>query len=892
MSLVAGQKLGPYEIIKKAGAGGMGEIYKANDPRLNRTVAIKVLPSNIAGNPELKERFEREAKAISSLNHAHICTLYDIGNENGIDYLVMEFLEGETLSERLSRGPIPYEEMLQLSIQIASGLDAAHHQGLIHRDLKPSNIMITGEGAKLLDFGLAKLQLSQSDPNISAITQTTPLTGANTVLGTMQYMAPEQLEGKGADVRSDIFAFGAIMYEMSTGKRAFQGSSNATLIASIISQEPISISAVIPATPPLFERLVKKCLSKEPRKRWQSVSDLSDELRWISQGGSQIGLPAQVAAKRRFRFDLARAIGAVAILSTALFAYLFYVQKTKPVPVIMSTILPDTGSELATYASGSVILSPTADRIAFTAVDTLDNQVKLWVRSLNSIAAVPLRGTENVYFPFWSPDGEYLAFFANGKLKKVLSTGGPVLTVCDASQGRSGDWNKDDTIVFTPDYRGPLFMVPAAGGEPVQLTKLDSAKNDYTHRYARFLPDGDHFLFFNRKDANSGGEKDDICVSSISDPKIEHLLFAKSNAVYANGQLLFMRDDILMSQQFDASSLELTGNARYLAEDVSYDKSFSRGVFDASDNGHLIYRKGLVNSGSQIMIYDVEKNTKDTVGEMDEYGSYALSHDNRYLAYQLDDRQTTYSDIWIYDLERSIKRRFTFASENDWGPYWSPNDSQLVFGSLRDGMMAIYLQDVYTSAPPKQIVAADSSQTSEMGPGGFSSDGRYVVYGERDVQTNWDIKLYRTDDNEGFADSLYLRTEFVEGASKISPDSRWLAYLSNESGRVEIYVSTFPRHSAKWQVSNNGGIFPRWSPDGKRIYYKGLDGVVYVADVNGSKANFEVGKVQPFQKVGNGPWPLFDLFNDEKRLLVIENATRTGIDEMILVVNWPEQIKK
>ena len=892
MSLAAGHKLGPYEIIEKAGAGGMGEVYKANDPRLNRTVAIKVLPANIAGNPELKERFEREAKAISSLNHAHICTLYDIGKENGIDYLVMEFLEGETLAARLSRGPIPYEEMLQISIQIASGLDAAHHQGLIHRDLKPGNIMLTGEGAKLLDFGLAKLQLNQADKNISVITQTTPLTGANTILGTMQYMAPEQLEGKEADIRSDIFSFGAIMYEMVTGRRAFEGSSNATLIASIIGQEPISIAAVIPTTPPLFERLVKKCLSKEPRRRWQSVSDLSDELRWISQGGSQIGLPAQIAAKRKFKFDLARAIGALTIASTLVFAYLFYAEKSKPEPVVKSTILPDRGSELGTYASGSLVLSPTADRIAFVATDTLDKQIKLWVRSLNTITAIPLKGTENASFPFWSHDGEYLAFFANRKLKKILSTGGPVLTICDASQGRSGDWNRDDIIVFTPDYEGPLFMVPAAGGEPVQLTELDSLQNDYTHRYARFLPDGDHFLFFNRRESNSGGEKDDICISSISNPTITHLLFAKSNPVYANGQLLFMRDDILMSQQFDASALELKGNARPLAEEVTYDKPFSRGVFDASDNGCLIYRKGQVNSGSQMVIYDIGSNVKDTVGEMEEYNSYNLSHDNRYVAFESEDRQTSQADIWIYDLERSIKRRFTFASENDWGPIWSPNDSQIAFGSLRDGIMAIYVKDVYTSEAPQRILEADQSQIAAIGPGEFSADGKYLFLHELSAKTGWDIRLHRTDSNEGFADSIYLRTEFNEGAPRVSPDGRWTAYISDESGKFEIYVSTFPRHSAKWQVSNNGGVFPRWSPDGKRIYYKGLDGIVHVADVNGSGTSFEVGKVRPVQKIGDGPWPLFNIFKDEKRLLVVEDAVRTQIDEMILIQNWPGQIKQ
>jgi hypothetical protein len=435
-------------------------------------------------------------------------------------------------------------------------------------------------------------------------------------------------------------------------------------------------------------------------------------------------------------------------------------------------------------------------------------------------------------------------------------------------------------------------MVPATGGEAIPLTTLDSSQNDFTHRYPRFLPDGDHFLFFNRKESNSGGEKDAICISSISNPTIEHLLFAKSNPVYANGQLLFMRDDILMSQQFDASGLELKGSARPLAEDVSYDKPFSRGVFDASDNGSLIYRKGLVSSGSQMVIYDMERNVKDTIGEMDEYRGYDLSHDNRYVAFEAEDPQTAQSDIWIYDLERSIKRRFTFSSENDWGPRWSPNDSQIVFGSARDDMMALYIQDVYSTEALQQIVARDLAQGGVLTPGDITADGQYQVIHEQNAQTTWDIKLLRRDNSEGFADSIYLKTEFIEAAARVSPDGRWMAYSSNESGSIEVYVSTFPVHSAKWQISNNGGAFPKWSSDSKRIYYKDFDGMINVVEVDGSGASFNVGRLKPLQKVGDGPFPWFQIFRDEKRFLVVENAIQNQIDEMILVQNWPGQIKK
>jgi serine/threonine protein kinase len=892
VSLSVGQKLGPYEVIEKAGAGGMGEIYKANDPRLNRTVAIKVLPSNIAGSPELRERFEREAKAISSLNHAHICTLYDIGNENGVDYLVMEFLEGETLSERLTKGPIPYEEVLKISIEIASGLDAAHHQGLIHRDLKPGNIMLTQEGAKLLDFGLAKLQLNQTDQNISAITQTTPLTGANTILGTMQYMAPEQLEGKEADVRSDVFAFGAIMYEMATGKRAFEGSSNATLIASIIGQEPMSISAVIPTTPPLFERLVKKCLSKEPRKRWQSVSDLSDELRWISQGGSQIGLPAHVAAKRKFKFDLARVIGALTILSTLAFAYLYYAEKTKPQPpkpVLKTTILPDKGSELGNFAGGDVSISPLGDKVAFVAKDSLDNNYKLWVRSLNALAAIPLKGTNDATFPIWSHDGEYLAFFMDGKLKKILSTGGPVLTICDAANGRPGDWNKDDIILFTPDFKGPIYSVSASGGEPAQLTSLDTANGDFTHRYARFLPDNDHFVFFNRKESNSGGEKDAICLSSLSDTSITHLFYAKSNADFANGNLLFMRDNILMSHGFDPDMVEFIGNARPIAEDVSFDKGFSRGVFTVSRNGHLFYRKGEVNNGSYLKKYTIENQDVDTLTEMVEFNSFSLSHDNRYVAAEVEDPQTSESDIWIYDLQRSINRRFTFSSESDWFPFWSPNDSQIVFVSSRNDFTGIYIKDTYGTQPPTLIDSTDSNFLIWD----WTLNNKYIVYSEFEPSSQLSIKIYSVDNPNHFNDSIYLDTEFNEGACRVSPDGRWIAYTSNESGKFQVYVSTFPTHTVKWQVSSANGIFPKWSKDGKKIYFIDLDNMVYLAEVDGGGSSFEVGKVKPLRKINQFvAAPGFEIFDDLEHLLTIESEDQSEIDEMIHVLNWYEELNK
>jgi len=481
MTLEKGHKLGPYEVESPIGAGGMGEVYRAKDTRLDRTVAIKILPAKIADNPEFKERFDREAKAISSLNHANICTLYDIGQENGIDYLVMEFLEGETLSERLSRGPIPYDEMIQIAVQIASGLDSAHLQGLIHRDLKPGNVMLTSEGTKLLDFGLAKAQFNGGAVEGTAITQTTPLTGANTILGTMQYMAPEQLEGKEADARSDIFAFGAVMYEMLTGKKAFEGTSSATLIAAIIERDPVSISVIMPMTPPLFERLVKKCLSKDPRKRWQSASDLSDELRWISQAGSQVGLPVHLAARRKFKFDLARVVGAVAIACTIILAYLFFMEKTKPpqeMAVARYTVNIKQGLSNVFWPR----ISPDGKSVAFHADDSLGTN-RIWIRPINSLEAYPLLNTENARRFFWSPDGTHVAFFVGKQLKRIPISGGQTQLICQGSNGYDGCWSTSDLIIFDGGTSDTMKIVPAGGGIPKPATLVDTTSGEFTYAW-------------------------------------------------------------------------------------------------------------------------------------------------------------------------------------------------------------------------------------------------------------------------------------------------------------------------------------------------------------------------------------------------------------------------
>ncbi|MCH5375871.1 MAG: protein kinase, partial [Planctomycetes bacterium] len=551
-------------------------------------------------------------------------------------------------------------------------------------------------------------------------------TGAGTIVGTLQYMAPEQLEGSEADARSDVFAFGALLYEMVTGQRAFEGKSHASLIASIMGTTPPPVSQVKPLTPPGLDRLIKKCLEKDPDDRWQSARDLADELRWIAQSGSQAGIPAPLSAKRRLRVRLAWGIAMVAIVAASALGYLYAQRILAPVPVVRSEISVSEGVTLDGLAGGAVALSPDGSRLTFTAFDTARSTASLlFVRALNSTVALPLEGTDDADLPFWSPDGKQIAFFSEGKLKRILASGGPALTICDAPRGRGGTWNENDVIVFAPEQEGPLFRVAAAGGEARPLTKLDSAQQDWTHRWPVFLPDNDHFLFFVRTVSASGSERDAICLSSLSEPdKIERLINAKSDMAYADGQILFMRDEILMAQPFDAGGLELTGDAVPIAEKVSYSKTFSHGIFSVDRVGNLLYRQGDVVRGSHLYIYSAEGEVIDSIGTTESWGSFDLSHAEDRLAITIQDEATNNMDIWIHDMNRRLRTRFTFGEGEDLAPLWSPDDTRIVWRSIRNGIGGLYTKRTDIADTARLIVAVEGN----FWPWQITPDGRDVLY--------------------------------------------------------------------------------------------------------------------------------------------------------------------
>lgn len=890
MALETGSRLGPYEIEGVAGAGGMGEVYRARDTRLDRTVAIKVLPTGSSGNADLRQRFEREAKAVSSLNHPNICVLYDVGHEDGTDYLVMEYLEGESLAARLEKGPLPAAEFFRIAVQIADALDRAHRQGLVHRDLKPGNIMLTKSGAKLLDFGLARFTSSGDVvQGVTGVTRTTPLTGEGTILGTLHYMPPEQLEGKEADSRSDIFAFGCVLYEMATGKRAFDGKSQASLIAAIMGKEPAPVSTVSAVAPPALDRIVSRCLAKDPDDRWQTARDLMHELQWLTSGSSQITQSVPVTAARKSRSSWGWWAAGL-ILVGALALQLVQGLSPKPVlPVLKSSVLPPEEAKFSVQLGGSFALSPDGGIIAYTANDTADGNTRLWVRPMESMVSLPLPGTDGAYYPFWSADSRYVAFFAGRELKKILATGGPVVTICQAPQGRGGTWNADNVILFCPDFMDVLYRVAAAGGTPVAVTVRDSSVHDFTHRWPSFLPDGNHFLYFARTGGDGGGDADALCVGSLDGKVYKRLFKAKTQVFFADGRIVFANENNLMAQPFDPNSLNLLGDAVPIAEDVSYDAALSRSYFSVSQNGRLLYQTGAIEAGSTLLVMNREGKPVDSIGLADRFESPRWSPDGKQLAVDIVDASTNSMDIWLYDTERGIRTRFTFDPDDDYSPVWSPDGSQIAFVGDRGGQSQIFIKNISGMEEPRPTAAKISS--GRMFLDQWSPDGQYLAYVQEGMTGAVDIWILPTSgETEPYP---FIHSSFLETEPAVSPDGRWIAYMSDESGKEEVYVASFPKLSAKYQVSIDEGDRPVWRKDGRELYYTDNNDHLMVAQVDGSGEAFRVGRVEPlFEVRPKRPGKIYDASADGQRFVVNTRPKADLMSTLTLVVNWPEELRQ
>jgi Tol biopolymer transport system component/aminoglycoside phosphotransferase (APT) family kinase protein len=867
----------------------MGEVYRARDTRLDRVVAIKVLPAH-AATDERRQRFEREARAISALNHPHICVLHDVGQHDGSDFLVMEYLEGESLADRLRRGALPLDQALRFGMEIADALDKAHRHGIVHRDLKPGNVMLAKSGAKLLDFGLAKLRAPEmavaAGPELSAYpTGDKPLTAEGSLVGTFQYMAPEQLEGREPDGRADIFALGALLYEMATGERAFKGSSQASLIAAILAAEPAPISRLRPLAPPALDRVVATCLAKDPDDRWQSAHDLGKELKWIHEADSAGGpTPAVAPARRHERIAWTAAVMAAGLLGFVLSAR----RGAAPAPTrtIRATLPPPSRTTLGLPDSLSIpALSPDGGRVAFVARSE-DGRDHVWVRPLDGEPRV-LAGTEGAVYPFWSADSRSIGFFADGKLKKVDSNGGPPEVLCDAAAGRGGTWNRDGVIVFSGQPGLGLSQVSAAGGAPTPVTRIDAARHETSHRWPSFLPDGRHFLY-SALVAVTPTQSDGVYLAELGSDRVRRVVEARSNAVYAEpGYLLFARDGALVAQPFDVDSGRLTGDAVALADQVLTFPAVAAASFSVSDAGQLAYLAGTPDEKAQILWSDrtgAQGPTGIPTGSID---SPRLSRDGRRIAYRVEDRQGR-GDIWIYDLARRLASRFTFDSANDFGPVWSPDDSHIAFSSNRATGGDVYVKASSGDGAEQLVFSSPDRKTVTQ----WGGDGRRLLFGAFALgATRADIWSLSLPDSRPTA---VVQTQFMEGGGQISPDGRWLAYHTNESGRMEVYVQPFPGPGPKWRVSRDGGQFARWRGDGKEIFFVAGDRTLMAAEVAPETA-FGAGDPRALFSLRPRPRTLdypYDVSADGRRFLVNVTSSDEFASAITLVVDWAAGLKR
>jgi serine/threonine protein kinase/roadblock/LC7 domain-containing protein len=883
MALTSGTKLGPYEILSPLGAGGMGEVYRARDTRLDRSVAVKILPSHLSEDAEAKQRFDREARTISSLNHPNICTLHDVGHQDGIDYLVMEYLEGQTLADRLSKGPLPVEQVLRYGIEICDGLEKAHRSGVVHRDLKPGNIMLTKTGAKLMDFGLAKASVpaaaSGLTANLSSPPGSHPLTAQGTVVGTFQYMSPEQIEGREADARSDIFALGAVLYEMVTGNRAFEGKTAATAMAAVLEREPAAISSMQPMTPPALERLIKTCLAKDPDERWQTAHDVKLQLKQIADGTSQVSAPTMTIAPRKPRNMLAWLLaGMLAVVAAAA---LFFLDETyqKQLPILRVEINPPDKMQfnLSGDHSGPAVLSPDGRYIAFSAYAA--GGAQLYLRSLDSTAPRALPGTEGATFPFWSPDSRSIAFFTDDKLKRIEVSGGTPVTICGSTLGRGGTWNQDGTIVAALSYNTGLSRVPASGGAPVPVTTADGSVYS-SHRWPWFLPDGKHFLYIAVKHNAPTSPETAVFLASLDGKENTLLFHSLSNAIYASGRLLYQRENSLVAQPFDASSGKFNGEPQTLSENVEFDAGLWRTNISASTDGMLLYASGTATGTEILTWFDRSGKRLGTVGDQGEFYDLDLSADEKKIA--TTDLNTNIATIWVRDMTNNLKTRLTFSGSAHLTPIWSPDGKEVAFTS--DQQRAISVKTLGSSAAERTLLSSPNPIYQAISD--WSHDGRYLMY-EQGAGMNTELwVLPLSGDSKPFS--------YTSGSSRgtFSPDGHWVAYVGQEGGRPEVFVAPFPWTGAKWQISNGGGAGPRWRADGKELFYFDLNGIA-AAEVNGSGSAFAVGNTKLLFRL-----PLrgtiareYAPSHDGQRFIAImpsEGSSQT----LTLFQNWPAELKK
>jgi Tol biopolymer transport system component len=863
----------------------MGEVYLAKDTRLDRSVAIKVLPPLVSSNPDLRARFEREARAISSLNHPHICSLYDVGNQNGVDYLVMEHLQGETLSARLERGPLPVAEVLRYAIQIADALDKAHRQGLIHRDLKTLNIMLTKNGAKLLDFGLAKIQIAGVVSGMTGITHSTPLTGEGTIVGTLQYMSPEQLEGKESDARSDLFSFGVVLYEMITGKKPFAGNSQASLIASIMKEEPRAVTEYQPDAPPALERVIRQCLSKDPDERWQNARDLLHQLKWVTEGGSLAGIPAPVAARRkhhlRLAWILACVFGAAAIGLAAL-----HFGRTVPEPQVASFALE---ANPAIRTMNWPMISPDGSMLAFQAVDT-SGRTNIWIRRMNALKAEPIAGTEGSRRPFWSPDSKQLAFMLNDQLMKVSASGGPVQLIAKMpGNAADGSWGAKDIILLDGSAVDPIFRVSAAGGTVTEAVKALSDSVWAGVAWPAFLPDGEHFLYLQLAAGSQDGAQEEhaVMLGSLAGGPPESLFSASGRTMYdPSGYIIAVDGQILTARKFDPDTHEIVGEPTPVSE-IAVTGSIGKADFSVSSNGTIVYLPSARTAGSELVWLDRTGRLIDTIASGKQFRDISLSPDGKKLVYSASSTTDGTDDIWTLDLNRRVSMRATFSKQMDAWPIWSPDGASIIYTS-QAGNWNLYKKKMSVDGDGELYIKMNEDGNGGISANSWSSrDGALAVVKQEKASEHTDIGLCYPGTPPRF--EWIATTPYWELNPQFSPDGRFLAYTSDESGTRQLYVRQLDGDGEKWQLSTEPVSMPVWRRDGKEIFYRTRSNEIKAVAVT-LGSTLQVGTTTTlFETVlemnGNAD-KRYDVSADGQRFVVNRLVTAGDRPSFVLVQNW------
>jgi serine/threonine protein kinase len=888
MALPAGTRLGPYEIVSPLGAGGMGEVYQARDTKLNRDVALKILPEAFATDADRLARFKREAQVLASLNHQNIAAIYGFEDSGETHALVLELVEGPTLADRIAKGPIPLDEALPIARQIAEALETAHEQGIIHRDLKPTNVKVRKDGAvKVLDFGLAKLAESPisgvQDANRTASpTITTPaMTGVGVILGTAAYMSPEQAKGRPADKRSDVWAFGCVVYEMLTGKRAFAGEDVSDTLASVLKDEP-HWKALPPDTPPSIRRLLRRSLEKDRKRRLSDPADASLE---INEALLQIHDEPSVRTAARNRNWIAWVVMAVLAALAAVLAGTLRSRPSASEMRVEITTPPTT--DLASFD-----ISPDSQRIVF--VGTSESRSHLWIRALDSVTPRPLLRTENATFPFWSPDGRSVGFFADGKLKRIDLESGTVQALADVSRPMGGTWNRDGVILFAPNRSGPIFRISASGGPTTALTRGPTADaTTYGASLPHFLPDGRHFLYFLTGLVLRDGRG--VFVGDLDGGDPRHLVDADNDAsvAYASGHLLFRRQQTLFAQPFDPVKLTLSGSAIPLAETVA---GVHTSVASGSTPLTIAYRVGRAGPlRRQLVWFDRSGKELGKLGDVyrADNGNPSMSPDGRQVVLGYASQGDGPSDLWLLDTTRGLSTRFTSDPFIDNFAVWSPDGRRIVFQSNPKGVLDLYEKPVNGGESQELLV----SSTQNKSPSDWSPDGHWLLYRSIDPKTGSDLWVASMDKERRLIP--VVQTAYDDRDGQFSPDGKWIAYTSNESGRDEIYVQPFPGPGAKQRISTNGGTQVRWRHDGKELFYVRPDERLMAVVVQAASAQaLEAGEPTPLfvlhvggivQRIGVGAdisRQQYMVSSDGQRFLVNTALEEMTTSPITLILNW------